>query len=99
MSADPVFQFRQLVREFLVSGQLFAHGKRKARTTRTLASTATGLFKTLASIIAPCSVKTHGNFRRPPCELDVANCDFKFVNSCLFKLKRKIRPGTVRRSV
>jgi hypothetical protein len=30
----------------------------------------------------PCSVKTQGNLRRPPCELDIANCDIKFANSC-----------------
>jgi hypothetical protein len=32
----------------------------KARTTWTLASTAILLFKTLASITAPCSVKAYG---------------------------------------
>jgi len=33
---------------------------------RTLAFTATGLLNTLASMMAPCPVNTHGNLRRPP---------------------------------
>ncbi len=37
-------------------------------------------FNTLDSIKTPCSVKTRGSFLRPP-QLDVANCDIKFLNS------------------
>ena len=38
---------------------------RNDRTTNTLSYTARGLFNTFAAMIAPCSVKTLGNFRRP----------------------------------
>jgi hypothetical protein len=38
----------------------------------------TMLLRTVAAMIAPCSVKTQGGFRRPPCpELEVTDCDFK----------------------
>ena len=44
---------------------------------------ATSLRKTAESIAIPCSVKTYGNFLRPPyplssSNLEVAICDFKF---------------------
>jgi hypothetical protein len=45
-----------------------------------LACTAVVLDRTLASISAPCSVKTQGNLRRPP-HLDVAYCDIKLLHS------------------
>src|SRR5581483_355894 len=45
--------------------------------------TAVGDRSTLESIATPCSVNTRGNFRLPPYpELEVTNCDFKFLNSC-----------------
>jgi hypothetical protein len=40
------------------------------------------LLSTFAAMIAPCSVKTFGSFRRPPRPFDVAFCDIKAVNSC-----------------
>src|SRR6266436_1437748 len=47
-----------------------------------LAATATRLFSTFAAMTAPCSVKAKGSLRRPPhLELDVADCDIKFLNS------------------
>ena len=54
-----------------------------ARTTKTLILTALGLFRTLAAISAPCSVKTQGNVRRPPRPgfFAIAFCDIKAVNS------------------
>ena len=47
---------------------------------QTETSTARGVFSTVAAVMAPCSVKASGSFRRPP-QLDVANCDFKSANS------------------
>ncbi len=45
--------------------------------------TAVGERNTLESIATPCSVKTQGGFRAPPCpKLEVAFCDFKSVTSC-----------------
>jgi hypothetical protein len=36
----------------------------------------------LAAMIAPCSVKARGSFRKPPWpELDIAFCDIKSVTS------------------
>jgi len=52
----------------------------KARTTKTLISTAPGLFSTVAAMMAPCSVNASGRFRVPP-QLDVANCDIKLRTS------------------
>ena len=40
-----------------------SRSRTKALTTATLAATAIGLFKTLASMIAPCSVKAMGGYR------------------------------------
>ena len=46
----------------------------------TCLSTAPGLFRTVAAMMAPCSVNASGRFRVPP-QLDVANCDIKFRTS------------------
>jgi hypothetical protein len=36
----------------------------------------------LGAMTAPCSVKAHGSFRKPPCpELDIAFCDIKSLIS------------------
>ena len=54
----------------------------KARTTCTLACTAIGVLSTLASMMAPYSVNTHGSLRRPPRPVfDIAICDIKAANS------------------
>jgi hypothetical protein len=43
---------------------------------------ARSLRSTPESIAIPCSVKTRGRLRRPPCPpLDITNCDFKRLNS------------------
>ena len=55
---------------------------RNARTTKTLICTARALLSTFAAMIAPCSVKTYGQRRRPPCpELEVPIWYFKFCHS------------------
>jgi len=47
-----------------------------------LAATATGVFKMLAAMTAPCSVKAIGNVRRPPRPpFEVAICNFKAASS------------------
>jgi len=62
------------------------------------------LRRTFAAIMAPCSVKTIGSFRRPPwvepvpnCDrfrlaLEVANCDFKFAASCSVRTNNFLLP-------
>ncbi len=54
-----------------------------------LTSIARRLRSTLESIATPCSVKTRGSLRLPPCELEVTNCDFKFLASSRVNLKAK----------
>jgi hypothetical protein len=64
----------------------------KARTTKTLVWTAWGELSTLAAMMAPCSVKAYGSFRRPPRPtFDVADCDIKPSNSS--RLSRNAKSG------
>ena len=53
-----------------------------ARRMEMLAAIATSLCRTDASMAIPSSVNARGGVRRPP-QLEVTNCDFKFVNSLL----------------
>ncbi len=53
----------------------------KSRATKTLITTACSLFKMVAAMIAPCSVKATGGVLLPP-QLENAFCNFKFVTSC-----------------
>src|SRR6266513_2227751 len=55
-----------------------------------LISTARGLFRTVAAMIAPCSVKASGSLRRPPRpRFDVAFCNIKPANSSVVSAKRR----------
>jgi hypothetical protein len=60
----------------------------------TFISTAPGLLKIAAVMMAPCSVKASEGFRRPP-QLDVAKCDFKLANSLGAELEKKIGRETL----
>lgn len=60
-----------------------------ARMISMLTSIARRLRRTIESIATPCSVKARGGYRRPPHELEVANCDLKLSNSTVVSLNMK----------
>jgi len=60
VAVEAFLQLGKLLREFFCSRRAVRASKQKRARPRTLASMATGRSNTLASMMAPCSVKTHG---------------------------------------
>src|SRR2546422_11440995 len=59
-----------------------SRNRTKARTIWTLMSTASGLFSTIAAMMALCSVKAYGKVLLPPRPgFDLANCEVKALTS------------------
>ncbi len=60
MLQERLVDLREALEDFRVGRNLLAHLD-KVRTTYTLICTAWGLFRMVAAMIAPCSVKAKGN--------------------------------------